>query len=141
MMDSKIEELRNLCLEKLNNKDQLTKIQSDISFKDKFEELDETEREKFTLLCDNRIDCLKAFRESMTIIAGFVLVVLSIYIPKVLEMPKFENLEFKNLVSVIIVVLSLIFVIYQFCNLWKISNQIKSWTAFKEMALMKIPKK
>ena len=82
---SKIEELRDLCLGKLNNKDKLTEIQSDILFKDKFDEFDETEREKFIKLCDNRLENSKDFLNVTVILFGFFITVVSIWSPKTID--------------------------------------------------------
>ncbi len=129
MMDSKIEELRNLCLEKLNNKDQLTEIQSDISFKDKFEELAETEREQFIKLCDNRLENSKDFVNVTVILFGFFITVVSIWSPKTIDI---TLLPFLIVIAIV--------AIYLYISYKRHISYLKGWAAFKEMTLIKYKK-
>ena len=73
-MVSKIQALRDECLEILKSKNSLEKFQSDISF----EEFNTAELKQFVKLCDNRIEMSKTFLNVTIWILGFIITALLI---------------------------------------------------------------
>lgn len=133
-MVSKIEELRNKCLEILKKTNDLKEFQKCISF----DEVDKLELEQFIKLCDNRLDRLKTFRNEEIIIFGFGLTALSIELPVALE--SYTNSTVKTDFAIIMVVLLIVSLLILFYRLM-FDKSINGWTSFKEQALMEYPDK
>ena len=129
-MVSKIQALRDECLERFKGKDELEDFQNTISF----EGFNTAELKQFVKLCDNRIDISKTFLNVIIWIMGIIgtvfLILLSILVGKDIPILKI----------ITIVLLSISFFVLLVVPYYKhhISN-ISGWTAFKEMALMYCP--
>ena len=126
-MVSKIEALRDECLERLKSKNDLEDFQNNISF----EELDTTELKQFVKLCDNRIEYSKTDLNVTIWIMGIIftafLILFSISFGK----------DIPILAILIIVLLLVLFsVLFVHPRHRHYMSQIRGWTAFKEMALM-----
>ena len=133
-MVSKIQALRDECLEILKSKNSLEKFQSDISF----EEFNTAELKQFVKLCDNRIEMSKTFLNVTIWILGFIITALLISF-SISFGKDISNLEEKTtiIVSFILLVFGLIAIaIYR-----NHTSHISAWAAFKEMALMHCPEK
>ena len=131
-MVSKIQALRDECLERLKGKDELEDFQNTISF----EGFNTAELKQFVKLCDNRIDISKTFLNVIIWIMGIIGTVFLILL----------SILFGNDISILkiitIVLLSILFFVVLVVPYYKqhISN-VGGWIAFKEMALMHCPEK
>ena len=131
-MVSKIESLRDECLERFKGKDELEDFQNNISF----EELDKTELKQFVKLCDNRIEYSKTFLNVIIWIIGIIFTIILILFSVLF------GKEIPFLVMLIIFSsLVLLFVVVVNPRHRHYTSQIRGWTAFKEMALMHCPEK
>ena len=131
-MVSKIESLRDECLERFKGKDELEDFQNNISF----EELDKTELKQFVKLCDNRIEYSKTFLNVIIWIMGIIftalLIMFSISFGKDIPIPT---------ILTIVLLFALFSVLVVYPRHRQYMSHISGWTAFKEMALMNSPDK
>lgn len=147
-MASKVEELKNECLDRLNSTSRLKLVWW--SFRNNFNELqndfpsielNEKELEDFIAVCDNRLDRAKTFLSEIALVLGFDLTALTI----IAFMVKFEppdpvlsillsnnyGILFKLLVAFLVLILFPLLVL-----LGHYRSHVHAWTAFKEKVVL-----
>ena len=133
-MVSKIEALRDECLERFEGEDDLEEFQNTISF----EGFNTAELKQFVKLCDNRIELSKTLLNVTIWIMGIIFTVLFILF-SISFGKDISNLE-RDAISMMLL-LFLVPGLIGNIQYRRHTSHIRGWTAFKEMALMHCPEK